>query len=74
MLELLETIVKCWDVYIGYNDGFTFSTRLYPSDRYINHTDKDFKNGLLTFVSKIEEHAGQSLKAEIQELKGKLEC
>lgn len=70
LLTLMELIAKFWDIAIGFDaENYVFSTRLYPSDRYINHTDKDFRNGLMSFISKIEEHAGDDVKKQIHSLK-----
>ena len=70
LLPLLELIAKFWDIAICFDtENYVFSTRLYPSDRYIGHTDKDFRNGLMSFISKIEEHAGNDVKKQIHALK-----
>ena len=66
MLKLLSErfIITCFtDRY-----DYIFTTRLYPTDRYINANHKTFEGAFEIFITQILEHVGGKLKEEMLEI------
>lgn len=69
MLELLKLLSKHFPITIcsDMND-YVITTRLYPTDRYINANYHTFGGAFMMFYYKISEHVSDKLKEEMLEI------
>lgn len=69
MLEMLKLLSKHFPITICSDmDGYVITTRLYPTDRYINANHRTFEDTFMMFYYKISEHVGFKLKEEMLEI------
>lgn len=67
-LELMKYILSKWVLTQWGNDGYTLELRLYPTDRYVSHTDKDYAQALIGFVTKLSKHVSDEVRQEIERI------
>lgn len=68
-IELIKFIISHWTLYQWVDDeGYSFETRLYPTDRYICYKHKDYTQALAGFVTKLTAYTHETFVEEIKRI------
>ena len=68
-IELIKFIISHWMLYQWVDDeGYSFETRLYPTDRYICYKHKDYTQALAGFVTKLTAYTSGAFVEEIKRI------